>query len=169
MEALGRFGLQPWMFLAQVVNFLVIAFVIQRFLLSPLMANIKARRHKIAVGLENAERASRLLAEAGSEREKILREASAESSRILTAARDEAEHLRAAAMQRAGVDAERLIAEARGIMALERQEMEKAVQGLSLQLSGRILERSLEGLFTDDEKSRIVARGLERIGRMGRS
>ena len=62
-----------------------------------------------------------------------------------------------------------MIEEARGLMALERQEMEKAVQGLSLQLSGRILESAVEGLFSDEEKSRIVARGLERIGKAGRS
>ena len=47
--------------------------------------------------------------------------------------------------------------------------MEKAVQGLSLQLSGRILESVMEGLFSDEEKARIIARGLERIRRVGTS
>ena len=109
------------------------------------------------------------LAEAARERDKVLQEASAEAYRLLQNARDEAERLRAAALERAGKDAERLIAEARGVMALERQDMEKAVQGLSLRLSGRILEKVVEGLFSDEEKARIVARGLERIGRMHRA
>jgi hypothetical protein len=38
-----------------------------------------------------------------------------------------------------------------------------------MQLSGRILETALEGLFTGDEKARILSRGLERIGSIGRS
>ena len=50
--------------------------------------------------------------------------------------------------------------------ALERQDMERAVQGLSLRLSGRILEKVVQGLFSEDERARIVARGLERIGRV---
>jgi F0F1-type ATP synthase membrane subunit b/b' len=84
-------------------------------------------------------------------------------------ARDEAERLRAAALEKAGKDAERLIEEGRGLLALERQEMEKAVQGLSLQLSGRILESVVEGLFTESEKARIISRGLERIRKVGGS
>jgi hypothetical protein len=47
--------------------------------------------------------------------------------------------------------------------------MEREVQALSLQLSGRILMKAVEGLFTDAEKKLVVTRGLERIGRAGRS
>ncbi len=57
-----------------------------------------------------------------------------------------------------------MIEEARGVMALERQDMERAVQGLSLRLSGRILEKVVQGLFSEEERAGIVARGLERIG-----
>jgi F-type H+-transporting ATPase subunit b len=166
METLGRFGLDPILLAAQVVNFLIIAWVINRFLLRPLMANLKLRREKIAQGLADAEAARTALTDAAKEREKILQEASAQAYRMLEAARDEAERLRAASLERAGKDAERLIAEARGLLALERQEMEKAVQGLSLQLSGRILESVVEGLFTEEEKARIITRGLERIRRV---
>ena len=137
METLGRFGLDPILLAAQVVNFLIIAWIINRFLLRPLMANMKARREKIAQGLADAEKARKALEDAAKEREKILQDASAEAFRLLQNARDEAERLRAAALERAGTDAERLIAEARGVMDLERQDMEKAVQGLSLELSGQ--------------------------------
>jgi F0F1-type ATP synthase membrane subunit b/b' len=54
METLGQFGLKPILFVAQVVNFLIIAWVLNRFLIRPLMANMKARREKIAQGLEDA-------------------------------------------------------------------------------------------------------------------
>jgi F-type H+-transporting ATPase subunit b len=168
MGTLGRFGLDPILLSAQVVNFLIIAWILNRFLIRPLMANMKARREKIALGLEDAEKARKALEDAAKERDKVLQDASAEAFRLLQNARDEAERLRAAALDRAGADAERLIVEARGVMALERQDMEKAVQSLSLELSGKILENVVEGLFSDEEKRRIVARGIERIGRMGR-
>jgi len=168
MGTLGKFGLDPILFGAQVVNFLIIAWILNRFLIRPLMTNMKARREKIAQGLEEAEKARKALEDAAKERDKILQDASAEAFRLLQNARDEAERLRAAALDRAGADAERLIVEARSVMDLERQDMEKAVQGLSLELSGKILENVVEGLFSDEEKRRIVARGIERIGRMGR-
>ena len=168
MGTLGKFGLDPILLAAQVVNFLIIAWILNRFLIRPLMANMKARREKIAQGLEDAEKARAALEDAAKERDKVLQEASAEAFRLLQNARDEAERLRAAALDRAGADAERLIEEARAGIALERQDMEKAVQSLSLELSGKILESVVEGLFSDEEKRRIVARGIERIGRMGR-
>jgi len=168
MGTLGRFGLDPILFAAQVVNFLIIAWILNRFLIRPLMANMKARREKISQGLEDADKARAALEAAGKERDRMLQEASAEAYRLLQNARDEAERLRAAALDRAGADADRLIQEARGVMELERQDMEKAVQGLSLELSGKILENVVEGLFSDEEKRRIVARGIERIAGMGR-
>jgi F-type H+-transporting ATPase subunit b len=162
---IGRFHLDLFQFAAQVVNFLIIAWVINRFLIRPLMATMKTRREKIAQGLEDADRTKAALEDAGRERDRILQEASAEAFRLLQNARDEAERLRAASLERAGHDAERMIEEARGVLALERQDMEKAVQGLSLRLSGRILEKVVQGLFSEEERAGIVARGIERIGK----
>jgi F-type H+-transporting ATPase subunit b len=167
MESLGKLGLDPLHLVAQVVNFAIIGWIIYRFLLKRLLATMNERREKIAQGLADADKAKEVLVEASHEREKILQEASSESFRILQNARDEAERLRAAALERAGHDAERMVEEARGIMALERRDMEKAVQGLSLRLSGRILEKVVADLFGEEERSRIVARGLERIQASG--
>lgn len=167
MESLGKLGLDPIHLAAQVVNFLIIGWIIYRFLLKRLLSTMNERREKIAQGLADSDKARQALVEAAHERDKILQEASAESFRILQNARDESERLRAAALERAGHDAERMIEEARGVMALERRDMEKAVQGLSLRLSGRILEKVVADLFGEEERSRIVARGLERIGSSG--
>ena len=164
MESLGKLGLDPLHLVAQVVNFLIIAWIIYRFLLKPLLATMNTRREKIAQGLADADKAKAALEEAAQERDRILQEASAEAFRLLQNAREEAERLRTAALERAGHDAERVIEEARGVIDLERQEMERAVQGLSLRLSGRILEKVVQGLFSEDERAGIVARGLERIG-----
>jgi F-type H+-transporting ATPase subunit b len=167
MEALGRFGLDPILFAAQLVNFLVIAWVLWRFLIKPLMATMKTRKEAIAKGLADAEQARLALEQAGVERAKVLQQASAEAYQLLENARQEAERLRTAALERAGHDAERLIVEARDVIALERKAMERDVQGLSLQLSGRILEKAVGDLFTPEEKDRVVARGLELLVRKG--
>jgi F-type H+-transporting ATPase subunit b len=167
MDVLGKFHLELVPFLAQLVNFLVIAFILWRFLVRPLMATMKTRRETIAKGLADAEKARTALEEAGAERAKILQAASAEAYKLLENARQEAERLRAASMEKAGRDAERLIEEARDVIALERRAMERDVQGLSLHLSGRILEKAVKDLFTTEEKDRVVARGLEILGSQG--
>ena len=162
-DTLGAFGINPILLAGQIINFLVIGWVLYRFLLKPLQANMKARSDKIARGLLDADNAKAALQEAAQEKERILAEAYHQSSRILERARDEAERLRAAALQRAGADAERMISEARGLMALERQELEREMQGLSIELSGKILESVVTELFTEEDKARIVTEGMKRI------
>ena len=162
-DTLGAFGINPWLLAGQIINFLVIGWVLWRFLLKPLQVNMKARAEKIARGLEDAKKAQAALEDAARERDRVLADAYAQASRILERARDEAERLRATALERAGVDAQRMIAEARDVMGLERQEMERAVQGLSIQLSGKILESVVTELFSPEEKTRIVAEGMKRI------
>ena len=166
-ETLGRFGIDPYLLAGQIINFLVIAWILWRFLLWPLQANMKARAEKIAQGLKDAEKSRLAFEEAAKEKERVLAETYSQTSRILERARDEAERLRAAALERARADTERMIREARGLLALERQEMEKEVQGLSLELSGKILESVVTGLFNEEDKSRIVAEGMKRIRGVG--
>jgi F-type H+-transporting ATPase subunit b len=166
-ETLGSFGIDLKLLAGQIVNFLVIGWILYRFLLRPLQANMKARAEKIAQGLKDAEKSRLALEEAAKEKERVLAETYGQASRILDRARDEAERLRAAALERARVDAERMIREARGLLSLERQEMEKEMQGLSIGLSGKILESVVTGLFSEEEKSRIVAEGMKRIRGVG--
>src|SRR5579864_4664942 len=101
MDILGKFHLELVPFLAQLFNFLVIAFILWRFLVRPLMATMKTRRETIVKGLEDAEKARRALEDASAERAKILQEASAEAYKLLENARAEADRLRAAALERA--------------------------------------------------------------------
>ncbi len=169
MDVLGTFGLDPRLLAGQLVNFLVIGWLLWRFLVKPLLSTMKERRETISRGIADAEKARRALTEADAERARIIQAASAEAYQLLVNARAEAERLRGAALERAAQDAARLVAEARGNIALERQAMERDVRALSLRLSGRILETAVGGLFTDDEKARVVSRGLELIGKAGGS
>ena len=126
---------------------------------------MKERREKIAQGLADAEKAKAALADAAKERDKILQDASAEAYRLLQTAREEAERLRAAALERAGHDAERVIEEARGRHRPGAPGHGDAPSRACRSGSpGRILEKVVQGLFSEDERARIVARGLERIG-----
>jgi F-type H+-transporting ATPase subunit b len=169
MEAIGRLGIEPVLLIAQVVNFAIIAFVVQRFLLRPVLAGLKARREKIAAGLEDAERGRQALENAEGERQRVLAAAHEEASAILDNARDGAERIRVEAVSGARVEADRLLADARSVLAAERDLAEREVRDLSVDLSGKILETVVRDLFSEEEKRLVVARGLERIARLGAS
>ena len=79
------------------------------------------------------------------------------------AARAESERMRIEAADRAREEAERETAEIRARAQLELQAAERQVQDMALDVSGRILDRVVTLIFTDEERAHIVARGLEQI------
>lgn len=90
----GRFGLDPWLLFAQVVNFLIVVFVLTRFVFRPLLRTLRERTASIEKGLRDAEAAASLRAAAAEEQQQARRRAAEEIARKLRAAEDEANRLR---------------------------------------------------------------------------
>lgn len=92
---MSRFGLDPWLLLAQVVNFLILLAILRRFVFRPVLKLLRARSGTIAQGLQDAEAAVALKAAAEEEKRRLLARASAEASRKLRATEEEANRVRA--------------------------------------------------------------------------
>lgn len=90
----GRFGLDVFLLLAQVVNFLVVLFVLRRLVFLPLLKTLRHRRETVEAGLRAAAAAAAERAAATAERQRVLTDASADASRQLRAAEEEANLLR---------------------------------------------------------------------------
>jgi F0F1-type ATP synthase, subunit b len=50
------FGWNPWLFLSQVISFLIVALLLRRFAYKPILAVLEERRRKIEEGQLNAEK-----------------------------------------------------------------------------------------------------------------
>ncbi len=64
MNILNTFGFQPVLFLAQLVNFLILVYVFKRFLYKPILKTLQERRRVIAKGITDAQDAAKEKAEA---------------------------------------------------------------------------------------------------------
>ena len=64
MEILDSFGFDPVFFTAQIINFLILAFVFKKFLYKPVLKILSERSRKIAKGLADAENAKLALEKA---------------------------------------------------------------------------------------------------------
>ncbi len=163
MDTLGKLGLDPVLLAAQIVNFLIIAWLLWRFLLKPLMARMAERAEKIRKGLADAEAAARARDEAAKERDALLGAAHAEASGILEKAREEAERIRAAAAEAARAEGDRILTDARARIRREREDAEREVEGYSLELSEKLIQKVVGSLLTPEESARIATRAAELI------
>ena len=55
MEFLKEFGIQPTLLIAQIVNFLIILFILKKFFYKPIIKLLDDRKKKIEESLKNAE------------------------------------------------------------------------------------------------------------------
>ncbi len=108
MEILAKFGVEGKILLAQVVNFLVLLYVLRRFAYQPLLRYMEERSQKIAAGLRQAEDAVKTLKAAETEHARILSEAREEAARTIRKAEATAKAEREAFLKRAEEEVMRL-------------------------------------------------------------
>ena len=99
---------QPYWVLVAIVQFLVLFFLLQRFLWGPIQAMLSARAARVREGLELAEAAKRERSEMKAEMERILTEARREAAAIAERATKAAEAAAADIRSQAKADADRL-------------------------------------------------------------
>lgn len=83
MNFLSDFGVNPILLVAQVVNFLILLFILKKFLYGPILKVLAVRRQKIEESLKNAEEIELRLQKTNEDVEKILANAMDEAQKII--------------------------------------------------------------------------------------
>src|SRR5947207_12411530 len=130
-DTADTFGWNPWLFLSQVISFVIVALLLQRFAYKPILAVLEERRRKIEEGQINAEKIKKELAEAEKRYQEIVAKANADAQRMIDEARESAAHLSERKQQEAITAAEQIIAKAREASVIEH---ERTVESLKREL-----------------------------------
>lgn len=141
--------------LLQAVNFLLLLFILKRFLYRPILNAIKARQERIQRGLEEAEKASRRLAEAEAEAERILAEARAKAQEILAQASYEGNRLREEIVAQARAEASRILERARLEAEREKEMALAEVRRQAIDLAV-LTARKIVGQALDEKAHRRI-------------
>lgn len=163
MEVLEHFGVDWRLFLAQIVNFLVIAYVFKRFLYKPILSTIKRRQELIEKGLKDAEKAGRALENAQEEQDKIVESASREAEKIILEAKKQSDELREELFQKTNSDIERLMNETRNQIELEKVEFMKESRATALEIARSVLNEAVKNMFDKKEQAEIVKKGIKNL------
>ena len=157
MDIFGQLGINGAFLLAQIINFLILFYLLRRFLLKPVMNMLDARRQRTEDGMKAADRA-RQAAEA--ERTELMKkldeERRAAQSRIAAVAGD-SEKVRESILTTARAEAEDIKTKARAEASAERAQMlpdmQRQVADLAVLAAARILGHELS---STTEQKRMV-------------
>jgi len=163
MDLLKEFGISPLLLVAQIVNFLIILFLLQRFMYKPVLAMLKKRKETIKEGLKQAEESKLLLEQTEEKQDKIIRKAQEQASKVIDDARAHSKEIFELSEKNSKKQAEQILEDARAQIIQETQEVEKHLAAKVNELSIQLLEKSLKGVFEKREEEEIINKALKNI------
>lgn len=163
MEILKNFGVDPLLLVAQVVNFLILLYILNRFFGKKILAFIRAREDKIKKGLEAATRGEELLEKAKNEHREILRKAREEGQILLANSKVQSEELAKNLRKKAEKEADRIIEEAREKAISETEKIARDLETRTVKISISVVEKVLGRLLTEDDQRRIIENLSKRV------
>lgn len=163
MQIFEEFGVNPILLVAQIVNFLLIFFVLKKFMYKPVLEMIKKRQDEIDNGLENSEKAKLELEKALEEEKNILQKAQARADKIMGQAKLEAQETKDKAHESAKKDTETMIEQAKEQIAQETKTAEEKLTQNIGSIAISLLEKSLQGLFGKKEQETLLRKADEQI------
>jgi F-type H+-transporting ATPase subunit b len=148
MQALETLGINGWGLLWHLINFIVLLFVLQRFVFPPVLKMLDERQRRIRESMEQAER---LRAETASAEERMkaeLDEARRQGQEIINQATQMADRIRSERQQQSQAEYEATVRRAQEDAARERDrvfvELRAQVADLAVQAAERIIQRNLD-------------------------
>lgn len=147
----------------QVVNFLLLLYILNRFLFKPLLARMDERGSKIEKGLEDAEVAARDRELARAEREAAVVEARKEANEMIARANKIADDTRNEILTEARAEAEKVTARAREEIVAEKDRAMAEIRGqvaeLALAAAGKLIRHEMD----DKAQKRLVEEFLAEV------
>ena len=118
-----QFGVDWPHFIAQVISFCIVAFLLQKFAYKRVLTVLEERRQRIADGLANADKIKSELQRTEASRQEVLNNANAQANKLIEEARAAANRVREEETQKAIAAAEQIITKAREAAVAERAKM----------------------------------------------
>src|SRR6185503_16315262 len=158
------FGVDWPHFIAQVVSFCIVAFLLQRFAYKPVVGLLEDRRRQIEEGLANAEKIKGELQKAEESRRQILNDANTQATKLIEEARAAAARVQEQETQKAITAAEQIIAKAREAAAADHArmlvELKREVGRLVVQTTATVTGK----ILTSDDQKRLAEETAKQVG-----
>jgi F-type H+-transporting ATPase subunit b len=143
-------------FIASLINFSIVLFVLWRFAYKPIFEMLAARRQKIADSVANADKIKSQLTQTEADRQKILADAGDKANKLIDDARQAAARVREQETQKAIAAAEQIVSKAREAAAQERAQMlaslKREVGRLVVQTTSTVTGK----ILTADDQKRLA-------------
>ena len=154
-QIFSNFGVTWPKFIAQVILFLVVYWVLNKYAFGPVLKMLTERRRRIEEGQHNAERIKKQLADAELRYQEVLRKANEDATKLLEEARTSSDAISQKQLQQAIKDAEGIIAKAQDTIVQERNKMVSEVKKEMVDLVVKTTAKVVGKVITPEDQKRL--------------
>ena len=158
-ELLTKLGIDWKLLIAQIINFLVLLFVLYKFAYGPILSMLERRTRKVEKGLKDAELAKKQLEVGQKKQEEILKKARHEAKVIVEKARSQAEKAKEEIAAEAKSQSHKFIADAK---AQIEQEKQKTITEIKSEIGGLVIAATekIIGEKIDEKKDKQIIESI---------
>jgi F-type H+-transporting ATPase subunit b len=164
-ELFGQFGVNWPFFLAQLLNFVLVMFVLKKFAFGPIGKMLAERRERIAAGEEKLKQIEKQLAESEATTTAAIAKAGEDAARMINEAKLGAAALSEQKSQEAIAQAQQILAKAeiaakadRDRLATElKREFGRLVASTTSQVTGKVLTADDQRRINEDALAKVEA------------
>lgn len=157
----GTFGLRSDIFVAQLVNFLIVLLVLWKFAYKPILRMLEEREAKIAKSVADADAIAVRVADLEREREEVILTARKDAQVIMAEAVAQSEARKDEMVEAAKREVERVITKSKQQMVVDREAMlrdvRKDIVDIAMKAAARIIHTGM-----DEKKSQSLAEEVVR-------
>jgi F-type H+-transporting ATPase subunit b len=163
---MGKLGINPYLLVAQIINFGLLAFLLARFLYRPVLNALQARTARIQESIENAEQVKQQLSRAQQDYEAQLNKARQEAAQIIAQANERAQVQAREVVANAQSEAERIKAEAQQQAHQEREQLLRGLQGQLANLVTQTASTVIGQELNNGGHDRLIQQSIADLGRL---
>ncbi len=160
---LASLGMNPTMFIFQLINFAVVALIVWFLILKPLTKKMAERQKKIEDSLMKAEEIDVNLRQSEQKFQEKIDEAKSEAAGIMTKACAEAVDLGEKMKNKSKKEIELLVDQAKRNIIIEKEEMIMEIKKQAGELVTLALEKILEEKIDDKKDKELILKSVKNI------
>jgi F-type H+-transporting ATPase subunit b len=157
------FGLNTPFFIAQVINFFLVVFVLKKFAFGPIQKMLEQRRARIAEGEEKLKRIEKQLADSEATTAAAIAKANEEAVRLINEAKEGAHAFSEQKAQEAIAQAQQILAKAEAAAKADRdrlsadlkREFGRLVAATTAQVTGKVLSADDQKRINEDALAKV--------------
>ncbi len=152
---LNNFGVEWPQFIAQLLVFAIVYFILKKFAFGPIVNVLEQRRLKIVEAMANADKVKKELAETEARKRQVLQEAMEQAQGIVAEAKQSADAVRTRLEQEAVLESERIVARAREAGQIEVDRLKSDFQREAGRLVVMAAQKVTGKILTPEDQRRL--------------